>query len=361
MFPPGSLQCFEKVPSSTRRLWSKMLAASIRAAKKRKLAAQVSDASTLVGSEASTLIQGPSGDGGKSSVATEETSAAGKHDGDDEDVGSQRGSQSSVQSVANSSYMVRRMLGDAAWMCFPSKCIWPSVKWWVKPMQDAVALRWDRLRPRLARPLRVSEACAGLGTAIMTLLAMGIPVAPEATASDLKDSARNFVLANFSHIKHVFNSVESQMQDQAWCYRHGGMCCPGLSGADDLLVMGPPCQAYSRQRGDRYTRSSSEHPGSTIVESLDGVVGLMKQKRPRGFVLENVLHFAYKDPITKEVGIENFLERLAKAVVTSAGDPYYSMIHVFEMDPLAWINMHRPRTSPPPPAPALQPARCSPV
>ena len=317
-----------------------MLAAAVQAAKRRRLADQATG-SPLDASGCPPDACGESGSDGEScadGAGGESCSESGSGQGSGSDDG--RG---------QTTYMMQKFLGTVP--VGTTTCEYPSAKWWSRPMLDAVASRWDRLRPRLLRGMQISEGCAGMALASIAARSLGIPLLHTGTASESKAAARTFMLDNCPDLRHIFGSLADQAaatSEPTYCHRHGILCssCPSTE-RDDLFVCGPPCQPYSQQRADHSTKGCSSHRDVDISMDCqdDTVMQVVKERRPRAVLLENVLGFTRPDPVTNQVPVMAFLKMLEQVRREDNPDePYYEAVHIFELCPRIWANLSRPRT-----------------
>lgn len=237
------------------------------------------------------------------------------------------------------SFMVQRALGSTGRGSDVHGAA--STQWWSRSITNACADKWDRMMPhRCERDFVVSEACAGFGSALAACRALGIPARGH-TASDLKPASRSFLMPAFEH---VYQSMRDQGCD-GYCCCHGSNCRPRIT--DDVLICGPPCQPFSEYRPGRRSQGYDEHAGAeaSMGVSDDTIIAVLQHRRPRAFLLENVPAFAKMDRQKNEVPLRRFITLLGTHVRDEDGAPFYTAIHVFDMEPRPWLAASRPRTA----------------
>lgn len=249
-----------------------------------------------------------------------------------------------LASPAHGTYLMSRLLGSEH---ISPTIVYPSALWWTRAIHDATADRYDDLIPRLLRSMRISEACAGLGSALGCATALSIPLA-SGTASDKKEHSRKWLVDHNIAAEHIFDSMQHHGDDLAFCHRHGRLCrTAAADGPDDLLVCGTPCQPFTSQRADRFQKGCATHAriDTTFGDEDDTLIGILRRRRPLGLLLENVTNICKPDPRSKQVPIHTFLAQLMTIKRTDAPDspPLYPHAHIFEMDASSWMTISRPR------------------
>ena len=101
-----------------------------------------------------------------------------------------------------------------------------------------------------------------------------------------------------------------------------------------------------RSAGSKTSRGCEAHPlyDTVLGAGDDSVINLLRRRRPRSLVLENVVNFIKEDPLSGQIPANVFLSRLKDLVVNSDSTPVHTGIHVFHMDARNWLNVSRPRT-----------------
>ena len=281
------------------------------------------------------------------------------------------GSQASAASSAGSSgpgrsvqpsFLVRKLIASTSSPERPAAArvagsserpIFPSIAWWTQPLLDAVGWIWDRrISCGLARCFAVEEACAGVGTGSLSGIAMGVPLSDARVYSDKKEHCRRFLTEklkslNGGHVgqSHVFQSMSDHARGEGYCDLHGGICQLPDGQVADCLIMGPPCQAFTSQHGQR-AQGCAVHPACHTVmgDGDDTVLQLLQRRRPHSFILENVMNFIKADPVSGLVPVNVFMSKLAELVVDGDGAPLYNGVHIFQMDANNWVTVSRPRS-----------------
>ena len=263
---------------------------------------------------------------------------------------------------AQPSFLVRKLIASTSSPESPAvasvagsseRPIFPSIAWWTRPLLDAVSWIWDRrISGGLARRFAVEEACAGVGTGSLSGIAMGVPLSDARVYSDKKEHCRRFLTEklkslNGGHIgkSHVFQSMSDHARGEGFCDLHGGICQLPDEQVADCLIMGPPCQAFTSQHGQR-AQGCEVHPACNTVmgDGDDTVLQLLQRRRPHSFILENVMNFIKVDPVSGLVPVNVFMSKLAELVVDGDGAALYNGIHIFQLDACSWVTVSRPRS-----------------
>ena len=145
-------------------------------------------------------------------------------------------------------------------------------------------------------PLKVAGDCVGLGTAFEVARRLMSPGIKGLSMSETDDALRNLVLNEFG-----FDSIASDATNTPASF---------TKAQADLYVCGFPCQPYSslgQRLGD----------GDPRTALLDHVIGYIRQRRPRTFVLENVRGFL----TTQDGTLANKLRRSIREIADRKGAP----------------------------------------
>jgi hypothetical protein len=228
----------------------------------------------------------------------------------------------------------------------PLPGIFRSCSWWSQSLRDAVADRWEALGASSCRPLVVHSGCGGLLTEILTCKALGIPLAIDCIASEIKEACREFMRRNIPEAKHIVDSLASYTAMSSFCDRCGGLC--EMSQSPDVLVLGPPCQPYTTANPDRpvhlhklyHTLFGTSEAGT--VDEGGSVIEAIRAKLPGCLIVEQVEGFA----LDSEIGVP--LEKLLGLVlgITHGGlTGFYTAAKIFQMNPSLFVKVNRPRLS----------------
>jgi hypothetical protein len=226
---------------------------------------------------------------------------------------------------------------------------------WVRPIRSAVARRWDSLHRRgLLRPWRMDSGCTQMGTCFLSAKLMGIPLWSEASASEMKECARDFLVANVPECRYVWRSLRQQTENAGRCYRSGRVLRdmpPRMRR--DVFVIGPPCQPYSSGRDhkdDRAELGCMSHGGYETTFGAKphqkkpengSLVDLVEADPPETLVVENSFDFNLPDQKTGNIPSHDLVRRLRLIKVN--GKEHYVAFHIFIMDSKYWINQTRHR------------------
>ena len=265
--------------------------------------------------------------------------------------GGAQSSDDEAFSSQGSAYMVQRAIPGLAKSVSTAPTLTVGTRFWSKAMHDAIAPRWDWLMQKFLRAIKIAESCAGLGTVCLSARCLGLPFVAT-SACDKKPSAQAWLLQNEGH-KHVYESIADQTFG-GWCFRHGTYCTPREEEVDDLVALGPPCQPFSDYRSDKEAVPYIAHRGASVTlgseEDDNSTISLLHTRRPRAFLMENVTALARRAASDHQIPLLTFIQKLNAVVKKPDNSPFYTSLHMFEMNPFPWIAASRPRTVPPLPA-----------
>ena len=166
-----------------------------------------------------------------------------------------------------------------------------------------------------------------------------LPVRTVAVA-DEKESARNFLIHNFGdRIEHVFDKNNSLIHGIGWCHK-----CKSRHRVPDVrptcMIGGYPCQPFSKQRdsGGRTSRTgrAEKHPLFDTV--MKGFPEYFSSRRPKSFVLENVVNFSHM----KLAGRAGRNVTPLDIIIVECSAMGYSL-RALQLDHSAFVAMSRPR------------------
>jgi site-specific DNA-cytosine methylase len=146
--------------------------------------------------------------------------------------------------------------------------------------------------------------------------AMGIDSHIQA-ACDKKACARRFMVRNHAgKVSHVYKDAEVMLSDvnRGPCEICSGPRCEAVLSRPDFVRMGMPCQAYSRARSRKQLGSNRQgDPRDHVLWStcFETTLKYLEVRRPRGFLVEEVLGFGDTDSVTGERYIVMFQEAAA--------------------------------------------------
>lgn len=226
---------------------------------------------------------------------------------------------------------------------------------WMRVIRSAVAFEWDGLfRQGLLRPWRVDSACTQLGTCIMSMRNLGIPLSNDIWASERKDFARDFLASNTPENSRMWGTMGAHELRRGMCYKSGSFVDVPSRGPRDILVCGPPCQPYSLARDhgkDPELLGCEAHTlyGDTFGGDVGGkrktdegsFIEMVEANPPLMIVFENTIGFGIADPKASRVPLHGLVSRLQAIQVD--GEQFYKAIHVFNLDSKSWVDMSRPR------------------
>jgi site-specific DNA-cytosine methylase len=164
--------------------------------------------------------------------------------------------------------------------------------------------------------------------------AMGMDVRTVAVA-DKKNSARRFMHNHFPYeIQHMFSDVRALSDDQLdpiceMCNKTDE-CTYDRTTLIHLVTAGTPCQAYT---GLRWQRGSGRDQGPVSEHSTFHIIQeflyYLSIRKPLGFILEEVLGFLKKDPVTGRRWVDLFLAQVNKlgyaaTAIRLGADPWIS-------------------------------------
>jgi hypothetical protein len=232
----------------------------------------------------------------------------------------------------------------------------PSAAWWTKVLRNSLADVLDNLHGgRQPRAIVLDEGCSGMGSAHIVCKGLGAKVGG-GICSDMKESARKVQLLNLrGDIDHIFGTMREHALGHGHCFKHGRQVTVNYGVGDDssgakpcdVMVVGPPCQPFSSQRGNRKSVNAAQHVlyESTFevggVDSKGSAIELVRARLPGVLVLEQVVGFCKKDKNGQNPA-EVFVRHLKEIKVN--GEPFFTGFHIFSMSPEAWLCISRPRT-----------------
>ena len=137
----------------------------------------------------------------------------------------------------------------------------------------------------------------------LILQAMRVPFT-ELAGCDVNESAAYACIRNTSPL-HFFRTVESQLEDEAFCYVHNQRCpCVTSIHSPDLLIAGYPCNRNSMMCTGRFSAGALNNEHADV---LTDVASLIQRLKPRIFVLENVTGVLMKTSSSSDDTVINWV------------------------------------------------------
>ncbi len=223
----------------------------------------------------------------------------------------------------------------------------PGTEWWRHMLWHSMAHHLQKLPRKQTRPLHLLSGCSGLLTEAWAAILLGIHCVFE--ASEPKPLAAAIALRNFGDmVSHMWTDVATAIGGSGHCHKHGGVCAhiapaaaeavpsaervalggvsvEGLLAAEgvpsarratlsgvsaegsppavDILVMGAPCQPFSRMRHrlaggtGKLTKSWKQHPVAGLT--TESIQELLATRKPLGAIFEQVLGFEDEDALSQ--------------------------------------------------------------
>lgn len=141
-------------------------------------------------------------------------------------------------------------------------------------------------------PLKIFEGCAGAGTIMHVLEAMGFKV--EGAAVEREPSAALFLARNhtcsciFVDMAEVARAVSPGSDGKACCYLHGTRCpVPPSGDGISIYSSGFACPPYSKQNPRRFHSDCIQHPHPIHNVSLEATIDQVEARQPKISILEN--------------------------------------------------------------------------
>jgi site-specific DNA-cytosine methylase len=131
-------------------------------------------------------------------------------------------------------------------------------------------------------------------------------------ASDKKPASRKFILQNHD-FTHLFKSADDHIRGRGYCEKHGQIC--ELNCGVDLVCGGLSCHPFShmKQRTGTSARTSRpcDHPDYILV--MEGFPEFLKNRRPGGFIVEEVEAILDRIPSSQKRYIDLLVENCVTA------------------------------------------------
>ena len=168
-----------------------------------------------------------------------------------------------------------------------------------------------RTLPAQTRPVVAEALCCGMTTEAYGDRALGIEVTYQA-GSDIKVAAQRYTLRNNTPL-HFFTQADDLTTNPEHamppCLRCKGPC-QGKYHRVDLVRSGLPCQPFSKHRTQSRTQDlGAPHEHSKWQTVWGTFFDYLEHRRPGGFIVEEVLGFANRDPRTGEPYAVFFMQR----------------------------------------------------
>lgn len=224
--------------------------------------------------------------------------------------------------------------GGASLDMVPTPDFTPGTDWWAVPLWHAILPMRNAL-PKLPHRTMLAESLfSGLLTESFSDRTLGMDVAIQ-MAVDKKDSSRKFIRRNSPTLPHLYKDAKAVASLD---YRGCEICgkgCRGPQKQPDLLRLGPPCQPYTTSRcksgvGDMGTPREHSQWGTCFDITLQ----YLNERKPRGFILEEVLGFGHQDKETQQPYVVLFQREVKELGYVS---------RVVELNGFEWSDVQRPR------------------
>ena len=206
--------------------------------------------------------------------------------------------------------------------------------YWTQVIRDALAIRIDRaVALGLLRPLCLDSGCTSLGTCILSIKGMGVPLSPDIWIAERIDNCRRHIVRNIPEVEHAWKSLKDMGQGSGYCtklYRPVPPAPQRRRAQRDVLIIGSPCQPFTaaRDHGKDAEGGCESHPlyectfgpgRAGVNEPGDSVVEIAQETRPHVLVVENVKMFVLPDPMTGIAPIDTLTAAL-RVIKTCSGD-----------------------------------------
>ena len=182
-----------------------------------------------------------------------------------------------------------------------------------------------------ARPLRIVDACCGLGSWQRMWRDTGVQCEVDA-AAEPKPHAKKFLTRNDLTAKHHFDCISSLVDGgEAMCAIHGKVCDVPEERAD-MFAAGFACQPTSSMRACRKRVRPEEHESFAVARL---VVAYVLRRKPRTALLEQTIGALSGDVY------DNVAQSEVEWIRSQVECEYYFDWAKLDLKP--WVKMRRPR------------------
>ena len=155
-------------------------------------------------------------------------------------------------------------------------------------------------------------------------------------ASEMSTAAKKYIQHHHADtVGHLFDTMEEHISGTGKCATCRKCCTIGVMSSD-ILVAGLCCHAFSMLRHRKGNTASSQcaesHPGYVIVFKV--FFEMLDTRKPKSFLVEEVVGFTHRIPGTSTTYLEAFTE-----MASERGYHVRSM----RMDARLWSEWPRPR------------------
>ncbi len=219
----------------------------------------------------------------------------------------------------------------------------PGTEWWHNHLWHSMAHHLQKLPHEQTRPVHILSGCSGLLSEAWAPILLGIHCTFE--ASEPKPMASAIALQNFGDmVSHMWTDITSAMTGVGHCHKHSAVCthiapaaaegvpsaerdelggegllpsegvpstrriilsdvsAEGSPPAADILVMGTPCQPFSRMRHrlggtSKSSKSWKDHPQAGLT--AETIRDILQTRQPLGAIFEQVLGFEDEGALTQ--------------------------------------------------------------
>eukprot|EP00974_Lingulodinium_polyedra_P037952 3638592-Lingulodinium_polyedra.AAC.1 len=193
----------------------------------------------------------------------------------------------------------------------------PGIAWWQQPLWLAIEGKRNEMPLVQTRPMCCESIFSGVLTEAYGDAGLGMQTIMQ-LACDRKPAAIKFIRRNHKDVRHLYTDAEQVAKGDFTSCKMCGASCHGPELRPDLMRLGPPCQPFSRCR----TKSGSGQEGPprdhAHFETCFVIAkNILMTRRPRGFILEEVLGFADKDKDSGKPFVLVFQEEVASLGYTT--------------------------------------------
>ena len=227
---------------------------------------------------------------------------------------------------------MRSLSGPSGQASLPAPPSVPGTEWWARILYTASEHLRVRLPAAPKRAMTHESLLAGLGTEMFGARVLGINMTTT-VAVDKKPAAKKWLAKHAPWVKHIFSELEDATNASGACCMHGGKSCT-LSGRPDLVTIGLPCQPFTYARDSR-TCSPKNH--SLYPVTFEMFFDYLRDRKPLGFIAEEVLGFGRTDMDTGSTYLEEFCNKCAGLGFA---------IRVHQLSASVWLDAERDRCLP---------------